>query len=106
MTIAKTTLGEHRHACAFFHSTEQQYRVLLPFIRDGFVRGDEDETKVNYLCRGTVSRSFRSHGLARIRGDIVMDIMRTHAVTIIAGPVRSNPLFVPPDEFLGELRNG
>jgi hypothetical protein len=26
--------------CAFLHSPDEEHRVLLPFIRDGFARGD------------------------------------------------------------------
>jgi hypothetical protein len=35
-----STLGQHRHICAFFNSIEEQHRVLRPFITDGFDRGD------------------------------------------------------------------
>jgi MEDS: MEthanogen/methylotroph, DcmR Sensory domain len=28
------------HACAFFHSREEEYRVLLPFAQEGFERGE------------------------------------------------------------------
>jgi MEDS: MEthanogen/methylotroph, DcmR Sensory domain len=30
----------NRHICAFFNGMEQHYRVLQPFIKDGFDRGD------------------------------------------------------------------
>jgi len=33
-----------------------------------------------------------------------MDIMRTHPMVIIGGILQENPFFVPPDEFLEELR--
>lgn len=33
-----------------------------------------------------------------------MDIMRTHPMVIIGGVLQTNPFFVPPDEFLKELR--
>jgi hypothetical protein len=33
-----------------------------------------------------------------------MDIMRTHPVVIIGGVLQENPFFVPPDEFLREIR--
>jgi len=33
-----------------------------------------------------------------------MDIMRTHPMVVIAGILQENPFFVPPDEFLRELR--
>ena len=29
-------LGVQRHACAFFHSADEEYRALLPFIKEGF----------------------------------------------------------------------
>jgi hypothetical protein len=35
-----TTFGQHRHICAFFNSIDEQHRVLRPFIKDGFDRGD------------------------------------------------------------------
>ena len=33
-----------------------------------------------------------------------MDILRTHPMAVIAGVLQENPFFVPPDEFLRELR--
>ena len=33
-----------------------------------------------------------------------MDILRIHPVVIIGGVLQYNPFFVPPDEFLRELR--
>ena len=38
--LAGTVLPERAHICAFFHSREEEYRVLLPFIKDGFDCGD------------------------------------------------------------------
>ncbi|MDP2054181.1 MAG: MEDS domain-containing protein [Acidobacteriota bacterium] len=38
--LAGTTLGATRHVCAFFHSKADEYRVLLPFITEGFDQGD------------------------------------------------------------------
>ena len=33
-----------------------------------------------------------------------MDILRTHPMVILGGRLQENPFFVPPDEFLRELR--
>jgi len=33
-----------------------------------------------------------------------MDIMRTHPMVVIGGILQENPFFVPPDQFLRELR--
>ncbi len=38
--LAGSVLKRSSHVCAFFHSKEEEYRVLMPFIRDGFERGD------------------------------------------------------------------
>ncbi len=39
--FAGSLLGAQRHVCAFFHSPDEEYRVLLPFIKDGFERGEK-----------------------------------------------------------------
>lgn len=39
--FAGSTLGVYRHICAFFHSPDEEYRVLLPFIKEGFERGEK-----------------------------------------------------------------
>ncbi|MGH8719846.1 MAG: hypothetical protein ACREV0_13040 [Burkholderiales bacterium] len=39
--FAGATLGEYRHVCAFFSSSNGQYRVLFPFIKEGFERGEK-----------------------------------------------------------------
>jgi hypothetical protein len=31
--------------------------------------------------------------------------MRTHPMIVVGGILQENPFFVPPDEFLGELRS-
>ena len=33
--------GQYRHICAFFNSFDEHYRVLRPFIKDGFDRGEK-----------------------------------------------------------------
>ncbi len=33
-----------------------------------------------------------------------MDILRTHPMVVVGGLLQVNPFFVPPDEFLRELR--
>lgn len=45
------------------------------------------------------------YDLARFRGDVVVDVLRTHPLVIIGGIIQENPFFVPPEEFLRELRD-
>src|SRR5580704_10389965 len=47
ISLAGSQLGETRHVCAFFKSDEEEYRVLLPFIKEGFERGDKAVHVVN-----------------------------------------------------------
>jgi hypothetical protein len=195
--FAGSKLGEERHVCAFFNSAEEEYRVLLPFIKDGFACGHKAVHVVNpsryedhierlsawgidtqaaqgsgqleirrnveaYLREGRfdqdrmlgefeklasgqderrfplsrivcqmdwaadsqslidnlvefesrVNRVWRRHedavicvyDLAKFGGDTVIDIMRTHPMVIIGGILQSNPFYVPPEEFLREVR--
>ena len=37
--FAGSQLGRVRHVCAFFNSADEEYRLLLPFIRDGLACG-------------------------------------------------------------------
>ena len=39
--LAGTRLGPHRHLCAFFHTPDERYAVLLPFVREGIERGEK-----------------------------------------------------------------
>ena len=39
--LAGATLGRSRHVCAFFNTKDEEYRVLLPFIKEGFDQGDK-----------------------------------------------------------------
>ena len=40
VNLAGREIGCSCHACAFFHSDDQFYKVMLPFIREGFTAGD------------------------------------------------------------------
>lgn len=45
--FAGSELAESRHVCAFFNNEDEEYRVLLPFIKDGFERGDKAVHVIN-----------------------------------------------------------
>jgi MEDS: MEthanogen/methylotroph, DcmR Sensory domain len=195
--FAGSELGDLRHVCAFFNSDDEEYSVLLPFIKDGFECGDKAVHVVNpderedhlqrliaagidpvdaeqrgqlelrnntetYLrdgcfdqdrmlgvfeelasgnskggfplsrivCRMDWASENGSHienlvefesrvndvwlrhddavictyHLGKFGGETVIDIMRTHPMIIIGGILQHNPFYVPPEEFLRELR--
>ena len=39
--LAGSVLGDRSHVCAFFNDHEDEYRLLLPFVRDGLERGEK-----------------------------------------------------------------
>jgi hypothetical protein len=195
--FAGSHLDEARHVCAFFNGADEEYRVLLPFIKDGFACGhkavhvvnpqrheehiqrltasgidtkatqrsgqlelrtnveaylrdgrfDQDrmlevfeqlasrhdqrgfplsrivcqmdwaadsrslidnlvefESRVNNVWRRHEDAVICVYDLAKFGGDTVIDIMRTHPMVIIGGILHSNPFYVPPEEFLREVR--
>ena len=195
--FAGSQLTETRHVCAFFNNEEEEYRVLLPFITDGFACGDkavhvvnpdergdhlqrlaaagidttaaqqrgqfelrvntetylrdnrfdqdrmlaafeqmasgnakggfplsrivcrmdwvahgrshihdlvEFESRVNDVWRRHDDAVICTYSLGKFSGDTVIDIMRTHPMVIVGGILQENPFFVPPEEFLPELR--
>ena len=197
ISLAGSQLGDVRHVCAFFNSDDEEYGVLLPFIKDGFECGDkavhvinpgqhhnhlqrlaaagidaaaaqhsgqfelrtntetylrdghfdqdrmlevferlasgnatggfplsrivchmewaaegrshvddliEFESRVNDVWRRHDDAVICTYDLANFGGDTVIDIMRTHPMIIIGGILQHNPFFVPPEEFLRELR--
>ena len=193
--FASGDLGGQHHICAFFNSTDEEYRVLRSFYKDGFDRGhksfhlvdpklredhlkrlaeagvnvqevmdsgqlevrpwqdaplrggrfDEDtwlasfeqmlqsssgyaqtrflghmewalvdlpgvedliefESRVNYVTPKYNNIVICTYDLSKFRASVVMDALRTHPVVIIGGILQENPFFVPPDQFLEELR--
>jgi len=196
ISLAGSQLGDTRHVCAFFNSDEEEYRVLLPFIKDGFTCGDraihmvnpgqhddhlqrlaavgidtaaaeragqfeirtntdaylrdgcfdqhrmlqvfeqladnknhdfplsrivcrmdwagerrtyvdeliEFESRVNDLWTRHDDAVICTYHLNRFSGDTVIDIMRTHPAVIVGGILQQNPFYVPPEQFLREVR--
>jgi hypothetical protein len=43
--------------------------------------------------------------LTKFSALVVMDVLRTNPQVIVGGILRENPFYVPPDEFLRELRS-
>jgi len=61
--IGGTILGAHRHICAFFKSHDDQYCVLLPFIKDGLKSGEKAVHIVYPKRRDEHVRQLRSAGI-------------------------------------------
>src|SRR5216683_1426038 len=197
LPFSGSAFGQHRHICAFFNSIDEQHRVLRPFIKDGFDRGDkayhlvdperrkehlrrlaeaginvqeamdsgqlevrpwqdgplrggrfdqdawvvsfehvlqsgpaagfaqtriladmewalvdlpgvedliEFETRVNYVIPKYNDIVICAYQLSKFGASVVMDALRTHPVVIVGGLLQENPFFVPPDQFLLEIK--
>jgi len=64
----------------------------------------EFETRVNYVVPKYEDAVICAYDLSKFGASVVMDALRTHPVVIIGGLLQENPYFIPPDEFLVELR--
>jgi hypothetical protein len=66
----------------------------------------EYEAKANAIWLnndGPVNPVICAYDLTKFSGDIVVDVMRTHPLTIIGGVLHENPFFVPPEQFIRGL---
>src|ERR1700738_1695481 len=61
--FAGSVLGKYRHVCAFFNSADEEYRVMLPFIKDGFDRGERAFHIVDPALRAEHLRRLEAAGI-------------------------------------------
>ena len=64
----------------------------------------EFETRVNYMLSKYDDPVICTYDLLKFSAGMIIDIVRTHPVVIIGGVLQENPFFVPPDQFLLEIR--
>ena len=50
--LAGSRLDQSRHVCAFFHTRDEEYSVLLPFITEGLDHGEKAFHIVDPVLRG------------------------------------------------------
>lgn len=75
--LAGEPLARSRHVCAFFHSSQEEYRVLLPFIAEGFDQGDrafhivDPEARADHMARledvGIDTKAAEGRGQLQVR---------------------------------------
>jgi hypothetical protein len=64
----------------------------------------EFESRVNEVWRRHDDMVICAYHRRQLSGDAAMDIMRTHPMVIMGGVLQRNPFFVPPEQFVPELR--
>ena len=64
----------------------------------------EYEARLNHVLSKYTDPVICNYDLSKVSASVAMDIMRTHPLVIIGGLLRENPFFVPPNQFLEEMR--
>ena len=121
--FAGRTLDRSRHICAFFNSAEEEYRVLMPFIREGIERtrvvahmewGLEQRAGADDLLEYEARFNLRirnrdpvvcTYDLNLYSAAFIVDVMRTHPMMLAGGILQENPFYVQPEEFIRELQD-
>jgi hypothetical protein len=64
----------------------------------------EYEARLNHVLSKHNDPVICNYNPSKFGATVAMDIMRTHPLVIIGGLLRENPFFVPPEQFLDEMR--
>ena len=64
----------------------------------------EYEARVNYVVSKHDDPVICTYDLANLSAGMMLDLLRVHPVVIVGGVLQENPFFVPPDQFIVELR--
>jgi DcmR-like sensory protein len=64
----------------------------------------EYEARLNQVLSKYHDPVICNYNPSKFGASVAMDIMRTHPLVIIGGLLRENPFFVPPEQFLDEMR--
>jgi len=64
----------------------------------------EYEIRLNFVLPKYDDPVVCIYDLSKYSASVAMDIMRTHPVALVGGVLQENPFFVPPDQFLLEIR--
>ncbi len=62
------------------------------------------EAEVNEVLARHRQPAICVYDMAKLSGAMVMDLLRTHPLTLINGVVQENPFFTPPSEMVKEIK--
>jgi hypothetical protein len=63
MQLAHTLIETRCHVCAFFQHPNEEYKILIPFLKEGVETGDTAVDILNPLCRAEHVRRLTEAGL-------------------------------------------
>jgi hypothetical protein len=64
----------------------------------------EYEARLNHVLSKYNHPVICNYNPSKFGAHVAMDIVRTHPLVIIGGLLRGNPFFIPPEQFLNEMR--
>jgi hypothetical protein len=64
----------------------------------------EYETRVNYVIPQYQDIVICVYDVSKFGASVVVDALRTHPIVIIGGLLQENPFYLPPDQFLIEVK--
>jgi hypothetical protein len=64
----------------------------------------EYEARLNHVLSKHNDPVICNYNPSKFGAAVAMDILRTHPLVIIGGLLRENPFFIPPEQFLDEMR--
>ncbi|HZY17846.1 MAG TPA: MEDS domain-containing protein [Ramlibacter sp.] len=64
----------------------------------------EYEAEVNDVLARNRQPAVCVYDIAKLSGSMMMDLLRTHPLTLVGGVVQENPFYTPPAKMLEELR--
>jgi hypothetical protein len=85
-TKHRDLVGAEGHICAFFHSVDEEYDVLLPIVREGFARGERIFYIVDPDLRGDHLARLSAGGIDVVGGEasgqlVMLDWFQTYLAT-------------------------
>jgi DNA-binding response OmpR family regulator len=64
----------------------------------------EYEARANYVLSRYDAPVVCAYDVSKFSASAIVDVLRAHPMVIVGGALQKNPFFVPPDEFLRQLR--
>jgi hypothetical protein len=64
----------------------------------------EFEARVNEVLARTQQLAICVYDTAKISGSLMVDILRSHPLTLIGNVIHENPFYTPPEQLVAELR--
>jgi hypothetical protein len=100
--LAGAVLDRRRHVCAFFNSKEEEYSVLLPFIKEGFEQGHKAFHIVDPQHRPAHLRRLEQEGIdvAAAKGKGQLEVKRWEDAYLREGHFDQNRMLALIEEVL------